>query len=438
MNKLRNILFIAVMVLTTSACQLRPLNDYNSSLILKLKLKLHIENYGEAIEPEVMRVQFYNLDGTRVTEDYTSAQGGQISVSPGTYDMVVYNFDTESTLIRGDGTRNQMEAYTNEVPAAVKNAAFTTISKSMQKAKADTKSLDGTTNSGSGKDELEDFEDAFNRMQNSKLIYEPDHLIVARERVTIYNTSGEQTLYSQAESVVETYVIGIRIKNKKNMASATCLLTGQVPGNYIGKYFPGDTYTGKDIKIAAQITNLSSEDSTRYVIKDSLTAGAKIPDYYHTSAQDSIQTNIYMKEGGKDIYGEPVTLYFTMSGNLNDINNNPEFEDFRKKYGDPNNGYKFDEENDIVWCTFNTFGKYPDADSRVWLSIMIVNSSGETDEWHGDVTDLFSDNPDKYIFLEEGNFPPVVVPDPVTPGGGGGGFQPGVEDWNEEHHDILI
>lgn len=97
-----------------------------------------------------------------------------------------------------------------------------------------------------------------------------------------------------------------------------------------------------------------------------------------------------------------------------------------------------DDANDIVVGTFNTFGKNPSVESRLWLTIIIKTIDGDTLEWHRDITDEFYtfEAVDEQIIriVEE-----IEVPEPENPsGGGGGGFQPGVEDWEEENIPINL
>ena len=84
-------------------------------------------------------------------------------------------------------------------------------------------------------------------------------------------------------------------------------------------------------------------------------------------------------------------------------------------------------------ASFNTFGKLPGKETKLWLTIFLTTQSGQTVEWHKDITDEFFDNPEHKIIIED----EIVVPDPPA-GSGGGGFQPGVSEWEEEHHYIDL
>lgn len=349
-------LMMLVALVAAVSCERRPLHELNNQILLKLRIELKVMNMVELPEPEVMRVVLFNPEtGRKVTEDYVPAEGGYISVPPGTYDLIVYNFDTEATLVRNDGMHDEIEAYTNEISSALKSKMYNAIAKSttLIKAAAQTKADTDSTPFTS-----EDFAwaKAMDDLQNSSLIYEPDHLFVARDRITILNTSGEQVIETKAESVVETYYLSVKVKNIKNMASATALLTGQIASNKIG----------------------------------------------------------FEKEEGKT--NTNVTLYFNMKPSEDEENEN----------------------NDKIEATFNTFGKLANAESRLWLTIVITNTDGTTVEWHRDITEEFKDNPLHWIEIVEGE---IVIPE-VGPGQGGstggGGFQPGVAEWEEEHHTIVI
>lgn len=316
-------------ILLSAGCHRRPLEEMNDSLYLDLTLDLDVLNHpGPLPTPELMRVVFYDaVSGDFVSDDYVLAEGGYINAQPGHYNMVVYNFDTESTLIRNDRSQHSIEAYTSEIPNSTRTNLLT-------KLNSVTKPADYVA---PGEDEL--------------IVYEPDHLLVARKDVEVLHRTGEQIIYAEGESIVDTYYLGVKLRNKGNLASAQALLSGQAKSNKFGF------------------------------------------------------------EGGRS--NEPVILYFEMEAGIND------------RTGE-----------DALQTTFNTFGKLPGEVSRLWLTIVVTNTNGETITWQKDITDEFLDNPEKYIYIEEDE---IVVPDPPTPPpGSGGGFHPEVEDWNEEHYDITI
>lgn len=343
MKKERKIVYIVLLFVLLTSCELRPLDQLNKNLFLRLNLELRVDNVNTLSQPEIMKVIFYDPNtNKRYTEDYIPPEGGPISIPPGNYDIIVYNFDTESTMIRNDNNRLRIEAYTNESSARVRNNTINSIKRSIaQKTKAPT-----------DEENVEPVDSAWlkaiEKLENSKIVYEPDHLFVARDNITVYERTGEQVIETYAETVVETYFLSIRVVNIKYIATATALLTGQIGSNFIS-----------------------------------------LP-----------------KEDGKS--DDDVTLLFQMTAGTDSL------------------------DNDVVLATFNTFGKLPGKESRLWLTIILTSQTGESVVWHRDITDEFLDNPEKQIIIEE----PIIVPIPET--GTGGGFQPGVGEWDEEHHYIDL
>ena len=92
----------------------------------------------------------------------------------------------------------------------------------------------------------------------------------------------------------------------------------------------------------------------------------------------------------------------------------------------------------VICNVFNTFGRIPGSDNslRVTFDIRTVDGRNETREF--DITDLFSTEAaleHNWLLLEE-----TITIDPPAPPepGEGGGFQPGVGDWDDEDHEIVI
>ena len=312
-------------IVLSAGCHRRPLEEMNDGLYLDIDIDLNIKNCNNVEMPELMRVLFYDAETLEfVSDDYVLAEGGYINAQPGRYKMVVYNFDTESTLIRKDQHLHSLEAYTNDIPSTTRTNLLT-------KLKANTKA------------------DFAPPADGERIVYEPDHLFVAREDVEVLHRTETQTLYASAASVVETYYLAVNLENRKSFASAQALLSGQASGNMFGR------------------------------------------------------------ENG--VIEESVILYFDMTAGTTP------------------------EGDDVLETTFNTFGKLPKEVSHLWLTILITNTNGEVVTWQKDITDEFVDNPDRYIYLEEG----VTLPEIITPpDGGGGGFQPSVGEWEEIHQDIQI
>ena len=341
--KRRLFILIATVLTVFMGCERRPLEYGNANVNLRLRINLNVRVNGQMEslpEPEMMRVMFFNPETyDLITESYLPAHGGRISLPPGRYKFIGYNFDTEAVLLRNDRNFYTIEAYTNEVSSALKASMLAAIRYGKSATKADT---DETA-----------WDIALNKVQEGGVIYEPDHLFVSHEDVVVKNISGEQTIEADAETIIETWKISVRIKNEQYMASARALLTGQIASNFIG--FP--------------------------------------------------------KEEGKT--DTDVTLMFDMQAGSDA------------------------DDNDIVIGKFNTFGKNPNVESRLWLTIIIKTAGGDTVEWHRDITDEFFTEDaieDQTIYIEE----EIDIPTPENPEGGSGGFQPGIDDWVEENIPINI
>lgn len=333
---------MALTILFTG-CERRELVRNNASVNIRLNLQLSVQVNGKIEElptPEMMRVMFFDCENFElITESYLPAGGGNVSLPPGRYKLIAYNFDTETTLLRNDRNYYSIEAYTNEIPTSMRATILNSIQYSIPASKG-------------GSDDT-DWDKILSKVQNNPIVYEPDHLFVSHEDIEVLNIEGDQIIEASAETIVETWEITVNIKNEQYIASARALLTGQIASNFIG-----------------------------------------LP-----------------KEEGKT--DTDVTLMFDMQ---------PENEE---------------GENHVIASQFNTFGKNPSVDSRLWLTIIIKTTGGDILEWHRDITDeFFTDEAveNNTIHIQD----EIDVPVPEDPQGGGGGFQPGVEDWEEENIPIDI
>ncbi len=330
--KKRILIILAVLLTVLVGCERRELEYGSATLDLRIRINLNVKVNGKIQNlptPEMMRVMFFDINTNElVTESYLPAGGGRIALPPGQYKFIGYNFDTEATLVRNDRDYNTIEAYTNEVSSALKASLLAAIHYGQTLLEDDP--------------ETDIWSIALQKVQEGKVIYEPDHLFVSREIVTVLNTTEEQVIETDAESIIQTWHISVRLKNRQYLASARALLTGQIASNMLG---------------------------------------------------------LPTEEGKTDT---DVTLMFDMGPGTDDDN------------------------NDIVVGTFNTFGKNPNVESVLWLTLK--TTGGDTIIWRRDITDEFYTEEaikNQTIHIEED----ITIPVPTNPGGGGGGFQPGVDDW---------
>ncbi len=96
---------------------------------------------------------------------------------------------------------------------------------------------------------------------------------------------------------------------------------------------------------------------------------------------------------------------------------------------------KSDDNGDPVICAiFNTFGRPDSSANDLEVTFDLQTKSGKVQRSFN-ISDLFlSENCVKHhwLLLDE-----TIHIDPPTPGGGGG-FEPGVVDWETEHHEIIL
>lgn len=260
-------LFIYLLLLALCSCkaELRELcYDHNHTapagnveLELRLELDLHIdfpvsiEDHTALLLPTYMKACFYDItDGHLVKTEYVGTYGGPINVPPGTYDMVVYAFGTEWTIVRDESNRNTLEAYTSDITA--------------QKASAYAAATRGSaTKSGEAE---------------SPIIYTPDHLLVARDRVTIPVATQETqviTIEATATTIVETYDFQItHVEGLEFIKSIDAFVTNQARSNFFGR--------GEVNKQAAIISFPVEVDRTKGILHTTFNTFGKLPGESHS------------------------------------------------------------------------------------------------------------------------------------------------------------
>lgn len=100
---------------------------------------------------------------------------------------------------------------------------------------------------------------------------------------------------------------------------------------------------------------------------------------------------------------------------------------------------KSEDNGDPVVCNvFNTFGRIPESTNRLDVTFELRTTDGRTISKTFDISDLFLSKEcieHHWLLIEE----TIVVPEPEDPNpGGGGGFDPTVGDWEDEHHEIIM
>lgn len=194
-------------LLVSAGCRRRPLVEVDNNVYLNIIIEKDIVNYKVEKDPEMMRAIFYDSEsGSFASQSFLPHNGGYVHVMPGrTYDILVYNFDTEATIITQDGNINDIYAYTNLIPDNLKTR------------------LKGRANQNN--DEL--------------IVFEPDHLFVGKLEDVYIPFRGEgmpvHTLDIHARTVVETWIIEVdRIKGAEYVGAVSSVMTGLSDHNKIG------------------------------------------------------------------------------------------------------------------------------------------------------------------------------------------------------------
>lgn len=93
-----------------------------------------------------------------------------------------------------------------------------------------------------------------------------------------------------------------------------------------------------------------------------------------------------------------------------------------------------DDGDDVICAIFNTFGHVDDSDNDLSVTFSLNTTDGKTVMHEFDISQLFeTENAIKHnwLLLDE----TIVIEEPEKKGGG---FDPAVGDWEEEHRDIII
>lgn len=222
MNKYISIFILALVALFMASCERRPLVEVSNTHYVRVYIDEAIRNvtygfynseYARPVHkaPDVMRVALADkLTGQIKAERFLRNKSkdekgtyydGYIIADPGEYNLVTYNFDTETSIVNEAADIEDSKAFTNEIASHLR-------------AKI----------SSRGDAELSGDE---------KIVYEPDHLFTTScGEVSIpYSESADTILpndggYFMAKSVVKSYYLQVKVKGIEYAASTVGLLTG--------------------------------------------------------------------------------------------------------------------------------------------------------------------------------------------------------------------
>lgn len=222
LGKLFFILCSSCFIFLLAGCEHRPLLELTDSHYIRIYLDEHIRNvsfgfYDETKEkpayktPKVMRITLSDpVSGEVMGEQYLQESGtdergnyihGYIQARPGTYNLLAYNFDTESTHVKYQNDYKRMEVYTNAVNEELRNRLQSV--RSVEDSRAEV------------------------------VRYEPDHFFVTTiDDVTLETKHRRDTIWAGkqehpvAETVVKTYYMQVNVKGVEYVRSAVALITG--------------------------------------------------------------------------------------------------------------------------------------------------------------------------------------------------------------------
>ena len=199
-------LYSLMLICILASCKRRPLTTADYTVIVNIEIEKDIINYEVKKDPSLMRCIFYDHEtGAFVTQAFLPATGGQVSLTPSrTYDVLVYNFDTESTWIEQENWFHSIYASTSLIPDSFKTKLKTRGSK----------------------------------VGEEQIVYDPDHLFVGRvENVFSPNRSVDAPTYVinvNAETVVQTWIIEVRyVTGRENIGTMAGVVTALAEYNKI-------------------------------------------------------------------------------------------------------------------------------------------------------------------------------------------------------------
>lgn len=257
---------LSVLLLLLGSCERRPLVDLNHTHYVRVYIDEALPNvtkgfYNESYarphyqSPAVLRVALADVEtGKVIAERYLRNKGrdekglyfdGYIDVAAGTYSLMAYNFDTETTMVAFSENRRYAKATTNEIASHLKANIPSRYSRGENGELIET---------------------------DEKITYEPDHLFAANsEKLTVRHSEKVDTLltekgeYFTAQSIVRSYYMQVRVKGMQYASSSVGLLTGLsgsswVNGQGMDLEDPITVYFEMVNNLTAGITKNASED----------------------------------------------------------------------------------------------------------------------------------------------------------------------------------
>ena len=100
------------------------------------------------------------------------------------------------------------------------------------------------------------------------------------------------------------------------------------------------------------------------------------------------------------------------------------------------------DNKDILCAVFNTFGKIDQISSDLFITFNVLDTAGNLRQYSANLDDVFKTEEAilyHWLIIDESCLV-IDIPDPgvTPPTPGNGGFQPQVDDWEEETGEIAL
>ena len=204
--KMDNIIVVAWVVagwlFVLSGCTRMPLYEATSRIVLQIDWNLDSlpkqDSLPQEIPCEQVQVLFYHRETHQLMFSFVlPAQGGELLLPPGMYDMVVYGLGTERTMIRAWKNHQQIEAFTH-------SAALPMV------------------------------------FDEQQVVYSPDHLFVGRmpglEIPSMKQFDPSLTIRVEASTIVKVYDLAVAAwEGVENIARVEAYISGQARSNYFAR-----------------------------------------------------------------------------------------------------------------------------------------------------------------------------------------------------------
>ena len=239
MSRVVKYLLVVAVAFTTFSCERRPLIELSDSKY-RIEFEFNQKVLNDTIKklPDLMNVFFYHSSTKNFEEShFVESYGGEINIKPSTYNIVPYNFNTESTIVRNHNSYEDIEATTNEISQYILERVKYALQTRMNIWEKGFQTKGGTTD---------------------RIVNEPDHLFTTvKEKVKLEPEKSRiiQTVTLETESIVERWLVEIEgLEGAEHLAEASMIISGAVPNIKLGTREKGKEKVSllADLKIDAQ------------------------------------------------------------------------------------------------------------------------------------------------------------------------------------------